>query len=385
MTGQADCGLSCYIHIPFCVRKCPYCDFYSVPGQPVSETDYLTRLKAELHHRRDGLSHDSRPLRSIFLGGGTPSLLQTGSIQTILEAVRQCWPLEPDCEITLEANPESCLSDKITGWRAAGVNRISLGVQALSDARLKRLGRPHDRAMALAALKRLRQAEFPRINVDLIHGTPGHTLSEWQEELAEACQWKIGHLSCYALTVEPDTPFHRLAQQGQLSLPDDDHALALFQFTRRFLSDHGYLSYEISNFAFPGQECRHNLNYWEFGDYLGLGAGAHGKWTDGSGQTWRTANPADLTAYHTGSVAPPIPVDSEEAGLECLMMGMRLQKGMSRARYRQLTGNDPVAHYGEKMDTLLQHDLVEVDAEYIRLTSTGTPLLDAILLHWANY
>ncbi|MBF0628928.1 MAG: radical SAM family heme chaperone HemW [Magnetococcales bacterium] len=366
--------LTLYIHIPFCVRKCPYCDFYSRPGFPVNEVDYVARLLAELKLRRAWLHADPRPLSAIFFGGGTPSTVQADSILTILDGVRALWPLTPDCEITLEANPESCHADKISGWILAGINRVSLGVQALNDARLQRLGRPHTRNMALNALKKLQESGLARLNVDLIHTTPGQTLAEWHQELEEILACGVGHLSCYGLTLEPDTPFHRLAQQGRLILPPEDEALAFFQFTRRFLAAHGYDPYEISNFAKPGQRCRHNVNYWEFGDYLGIGASAHGKWTDPDGQTWRTENARELLGQPFGA---PVPIPPDEAGVECLMMGLRLREGVNRERHRWIAGRDVDEAL---LQELAAQDLLAVDSEQLRLTEAGTPLLDEILL-----
>ncbi|MBF0215274.1 MAG: radical SAM family heme chaperone HemW [Magnetococcales bacterium] len=382
MTAQVETALSCYVHIPFCVRKCPYCDFYSLPGFPVAESAYVTRLIAELRHRRQESLHDHRPLRSIFFGGGTPSVLHADSIAAILKALQEDWPLEPDCEITLEANPESCHPDKIAGWRMAGVNRVSLGIQALDDARLRQLGRPHDRTAALGALDALQRAGIPRINVDLIHGTPDHTLEAWRQELETILRWQVGHLSCYALTVEPETPFHRLAEQGRLCLPDEGQALELFRFTRDFLTERGYRGYEISNFARPGEACRHNLNYWEFGDYLGIGAGAHGKWSDPVDQsTWRSANPADIAFYMGQPFAALREISRGEAGLECLMMGLRLQQGMSLTRFAQVAGEAFEVSRKERLERLTGSGYLEIDEarNRVRVTAEGIQWLDEIL------
>lgn len=377
---QAALPLSLYIHIPFCVRKCPYCDFYSLAGSLEKERAYRERLMVELRLRRDWIQEDPRPIHSIFIGGGTPSLLHPETIRQLLQEVENLWTLEPDCEITLEANPESCTADKITGWLEAGINRVSLGVQAVSDQRLHLLGRPHDRAMALDALRLLQQGGVDRINVDLIHTTPGQTWSLWHEELGEVVSRGIDHLSCYALTVEPGTGFARLAGQGNLVLPDEEEALEFFQKTRLFLTDQGFIPYEISNFARPGQECRHNVNYWEFGDYLGIGASAHGKWTDPDDRTWRTVNGADLTGYLTQTPGVPEWIPAVSAGMECLMMGLRQWRGLDLERHRQVAGVSLWSDKRQTIDNGMAAGWFALDGSRLRVTESGVRILNALLL-----
>ncbi|MBF0416774.1 MAG: radical SAM family heme chaperone HemW [Magnetococcales bacterium] len=379
MTETVATPLTLYIHLPFCIRKCPYCDFHSLPDRLDEASAYVARLIDELRHRRSRLVRDARPLHAIFFGGGTPSLMQSGAILTILDAVRTEWPLEEHCEITLEANPESCHLEKIGAWMEAGVNRVSLGVQALDDHRLRQLGRPHDRDRALRAIDALKASGLTRINMDLIYATPGLSLKAWEVELTEAVALALGHLSCYALTLEEGTPFKRLYDAGRLRLPDEGLGLAFFRFTRQFLAHHGYDPYEISNFAKPGQTCRHNLNYWEYGDYLGIGSGAHGKWQDGAGMIWRWANRTDLTGYLCDDFVGLEPLQASEAAMECVMMGLRKAAGMSRGRYRSITGLDLVDARSEQVMALVEAGLVVVELDRVRVTEMGAACLDDIV------
>ncbi|MBF0263592.1 MAG: radical SAM family heme chaperone HemW [Magnetococcales bacterium] len=379
MTREVDPPLTLYIHLPFCIRKCPYCDFHSLPDRLGDESAYVARLIVELRHWRGFFAQDTRLLHAIFFGGGTPSLLQASSIGSILEAVRLTWPLEPGCEITLEANPESCQREKMAVWREAGINRVSLGIQALDDQRLRLLGRPHDRAGALEAARGLLESGFTHLNADLIYATPGQSLDSWRGELREAVGLGLGHLSCYALTLEEGTPFQARHAAGRMVLPDEALSLAFFGFTRHFLAEHGYEPYEISNFARAGQACRHNGNYWAYGDYLGIGSGAHGKWSDGAGVTWRWANPADLSVYLRESFATPERLSAREAGMECVMMGLRTRVGVERARYRGVTGVDLVEACGARVMGLVEAGLLEVDGERVRVTEVGVSRLDGIV------
>ncbi|MBF0427551.1 MAG: radical SAM family heme chaperone HemW [Magnetococcales bacterium] len=351
------------------MRKCPYCDFYSLPGTPVGESGYIDRLKGELTAYRHLLHHDSRHLSSIFFGGGTPSLLKPTSIQTILETIHNLWNLTSDCEITLEANPDSCQTPE--KWQEFGINRVSLGVQAMNDSRLKQLGRPHDLAMAKTALDKLKLAGFKRINLDLIYATPNHSLEAWRQELEMLLEWDVDHLSCYELTLEPDTPM------AKFRLPDDNIGADLFEFTRQFLQKYGFQPYEISNYARPGQACRHNVNYWEFGDYLGIGAAAHGKWTDHEGRIWRSEHPRTLT---TAPLPSPRLVSTDEAGKECLLMGLRQQQGVSLAIYKHTTGEDLLATKADTIKSLQANDWLIVDSERLRITASGMVLADEIMM-----
>ncbi|MBF0126290.1 MAG: radical SAM family heme chaperone HemW [Magnetococcales bacterium] len=363
-------SLALYLHIPFCVRKCPYCDFYSLVDARADQTRYATALLRELAYYRALLPE--REIHSIHMGGGTPSILQGEVIVALLEGVRRSWRLSGACEITLEANPESFSLSKLALWKQAGVNRLSIGVQALDDDRLQRLQRPHDVALAWKVLEAA-LVSMDRVSVDLIYGTPGHRLAEWRRELEAVVATGIGHVSCYGLTLEPGTAFHRRG----LTLPGEEESVELFRWTRSFLAERGLSPYEISNFARPGQESRHNLTYWEYGDYLGIGAAAHGKWTLEDGTLWRSENPRDLRRYLTvGGLRRDL--GREEAGRECLMMGLRLTQGLSRRRYQAITGRDLVDDQAETVGRLQAFHLLQVDSERVSLTEEGVPLADAI-------
>ncbi|MBF0296053.1 MAG: radical SAM family heme chaperone HemW [Magnetococcales bacterium] len=366
--------LTLYIHIPFCVQKCPYCDFYSETGFPVSPRRYIEGLLRELAGL--GEIYADRRWGSIFIGGGTPSLMEGQWIEALLAGINALKAWGTDCEITLEANPESCTERKLEAWSRAGVNRLSLGVQAFDDARLAWLRRPHDAATARKVLSWLR--DWPgRVSVDLIYATPGHDPAAWRKELDEVVDSGIGHISCYALTLEPGTPLHR---QG-VALPDEEQGAVLFECTREHLTGCGLPPYEISNFARPGEACRHNLHGWEYGDYLGIGAGAHGKWTLPDGSIWHTENPRHLDRYFTSlKELRRQRLTPEEAGRECLLMGLRLTKGVNRATYRCITGRDLVESRGAVVNGLVEGGFLLLDAERVRLTGRGILLADEVIL-----
>ena len=268
--------LAVYIHWPFCRSKCPYCDFNSHVRERIDEAAWTSALIADLDHQA-ALAPEHEVV-SVFFGGGTPSLMPPDTAGALIERIRRHWRVAEALEITLEANPNSAEAERFAGFAAAGVNRLSLGVQALDPQALKFLGRGHDRDEALAAIK-LSQTLFKRTSFDLIYARPGQSLAAWQEELEEALALAGEHLSLYQLTIEPGTAFHTRAAKGELTIPDDDAAAALFEATQQRLAAHGLPAYEISNHARPGAECRHNLAYWRYEDYLGIGPGAHGRIT----------------------------------------------------------------------------------------------------------
>ncbi len=382
--------LTLYLHIPYCLHKCPYCDFASSAVTPIPEQRYLTALQRELQWRRQQLADDPRPLATIFLGGGTPSLFSSATIETTLATISRLWPLENDCEITLEANPESASPQKMREWQQMGINRLSLGIQALDAERLHFLERPHTLEQARQAIAHLKQTGFARFNLDLIYATPGQTAAAWEKELTEAMAWEPHHLSCYQLTLEPGTPFFQRQQGGAWQPMTEEDESRLFQQTRQQLTAGGWQPYETSNFAKPGHHCRHNCNYWSFGDYLGVGAAAHGKWTDDLGRIWRSENPASATHYMTLMEKEP-PDDTQhpilhhrlitptEAGRELLLMGLRQQAGVDLTLYQQITGESleqcraiPIAH-------LLEAGFIQRTEQRLTLTEQGIILTDAIL------
>ncbi len=266
--------LAVYIHWPYCELKCPYCDFNSYARRSISEEQYIDAALRELEHYAPQTV--GRSITSVFFGGGTPSLMNAASVGAVLDRVAALWPVDADCEITLEANPSSVESARFAGYRAAGVNRVSLGVQSLSDEQLRFLGRLHSAEEARAALQIAGQ-HFERMSFDLIYARPQQTEAEWRQELLEALNYARGHLSLYQLTIEPQTAFFDLHRRGRLRIPDDDLAAGLYELTQEICEGAGLPAYEVSNHAAPGQESRHNLTYWRYGDYLGIGPGAHGR------------------------------------------------------------------------------------------------------------
>lgn len=382
--------LTLYVHIPYCLRKCPYCDFCSSAVTEIPEARYLAALQRELRLRRQRWVDDPRPLTAIFFGGGTPSLLASATIAGILEEIFTLWPRVADCEITLEANPESANREKMRDWKEMGINRLSLGIQALDEARLHFLERPHTLERARDAIDQAIGVGFDAFNLDLIYATPGQTPAGWERELAEAMRWHPHHLSCYPLTIEPGTPFYKRHQEKAWSPVTEKRERILFQQTRRQLAEGGWLPYETSNFAKPGFSCRHNCNYWTFGDYIGVGCGAHGKWTDGVGQIWRSENPTNATRYmdmaEDGATDPHHPLAAShlvtpvEAGREMMLMGLRHEAGVDLALYQRLTGESLTARHAARIASFQEAGFVRMVDQRLCLTEQGVLLTDAILL-----
>lgn len=373
-------GFGIYVHWPFCLSKCPYCDFNShVRQAPVDEARFVAAFRAELAHR--AALTPGREVRSIFFGGGTPSLMQPSTVAAILDAIGQHWALEPDVEVTLEANPTSVEADRFRGYRAAGVNRVSLGVQAMNDADLKALGRLHTAAEALAAVETA-VSIFPRASFDLIYARPGQSPAAWKAELEDAIARAPEHLSLYQLTIEPDTMFERLYAAGKLAMPDADVSRALWDVTQEVTTLAGMPAYEISNHARPGCESRHNLVYWRYGEYAGVGPGAHGRIITPSGRRAQSceAHPEMwLTVVETeghGLVEDEL-LSAEEMGDEFLLMGLRLVEGIDPGRYAELTGR---ALNPARIAALVEDGMAEETAEgRIRVTPEGFPVLDAVV------
>jgi oxygen-independent coproporphyrinogen-3 oxidase len=368
-----------YVHWPFCAAKCPYCDFNShVRHAPPDQPRYVAALARELAHFATLTS--GRTVTSIFLGGGTPSLMRPETVAAVLDAVARLWPVAADAEITLEANPSSVEAERFRGYRAAGVNRVSLGVQALDDASLKALGRIHDAAEARRAVETAR-ATFPRLSFDLIYARPGQTLAAWAAELDEAIGMAADHLSLYQLTIEPDTPFARLHAAGKLAVPAADIAADFYALTQEVTEARGLPAYEISNHARPGAESRHNLTYWRYSDYVGVGPGAHGRLTLGGvkratsterhPETWLEKVE---TAGH-GLVADET-LTPEQAADEMLLMGLRLREGIRPERYAAMSGRafDP-----RRLDGLLHEGFVERLPGRLRATAPGWLVLDSVV------
>jgi len=369
-----------YVHWPFCLSKCPYCDFNShVRHGGIDEARFLRAYETEIAATAARVPH--RTVSSIFFGGGTPSLMQPSSVQAILDCIGRHWTIAPDVEITLEANPTSVEATRFRGFRAAGVNRVSLGVQALDDTSLKELGRLHTAQEALDAVAVARLI-FDRYSFDLIYARPRQTLDGWAAELKRAIAEAAEHLSLYQLTIEPDTPFFGLHRAGKLTIPDQDLARDLYDLTQAVCSDAGLPAYEISNHARPGAQCRHNLVYWRGHDYAGIGPGAHGRLTIDNGriatETEKRPEAWLMRVEETGTgLTVEEKLTSGEAADEYLLMGLRLAEGIDLARYSALSGRN--LNPG-RISILRNEGAVETTADgRLRVTQSGFPLLDAVV------
>jgi len=375
-----DPGFALYVHWPFCLAKCPYCDFNShVRGAAIDEARFVAAFGAEIRHR--AALAPGRTVRSIFFGGGTPSLMRPQTVQAILDAIAGAWSVAPDAEITLEANPTSVEAGRFRGYRAAGVNRLSIGVQALNDPDLQALGRRHSVAEALAALK-VAESIFARHSFDLIYARPGQTVAAWRAELGQALALAGEHLSLYQLTIEPDTMFERLVKAGKMAPPDPDLGRDLFDLTQELTQAHGLPAYEVSNHARPGAESRHNLVYWRYGEYAGIGPGAHGRLITPQGRRAQAAERhpemwlTQVESEGHGLVENEL-LTAEEQGDEFLLMGLRLREGVDPERFRALSGR---ALDRRQIESLAADGfLVADDSGRVRVTAAGFPLLDSVV------
>lgn len=368
--------LALYIHWPFCVSKCPYCDFNSHVRASVDQDAWADALLKDLAH--EAALMPGRTLGSIFFGGGTPSLMPPSTVAALIEAARRHWPSADDLEITLEANPSSVEAARFADLAAAGVNRVSLGIQALDDTTLGFLGRAHSVREGLAALETA-QAHFGRVSFDLIYARPDQTPEAWDAELTRALAFGTEHLSLYQLTIEPGTRFATLFDKGELVPLDNDAAADMFEGTRARLSSAGLPAYEISNHARPGAESRHNLTYWRYGDYLGIGPGAHGR--RGGVATVRHKKPENWMAAvarngHGTQTEDVLPAG--ERATEALIMGLRLTEGVDVERIAKRSGvAEPVD--GDAVDRLSRLGLIESAPPRLRVTEAGFGVLDSIL------
>jgi putative oxygen-independent coproporphyrinogen III oxidase len=380
MTIAPNAPFAVYVHWPFCLSKCPYCDFNShVRHGGIDEARFVRAFEREIATTRERIG--ARKVTSIFFGGGTPSLMQPSSVQAILTAIDKHWPIASGAEVTLEANPTSVEATRFRGYRAAGVNRVSLGVQALDDLALKELGRLHSAQEAIEAIAVARSI-FDRYSFDLIYARPRQTLGAWTGELKRAIAEAAEHLSLYQLTIEPDTPFFGLHAAGKLALPDEDLGRDLYDLTQSICASAGLPAYEISNHARPGAECRHNLIYWRGHEYAGIGPGAHGRLNLG-GRRYATETERRpeswlmrVEATGTGLIVDDTLTPGECAD-EYLLMGLRLAEGIEPARYLALCGReiDP-----KRVAVLHQEGAVETTADgRLRVTQSGFPLLDAVV------
>jgi oxygen-independent coproporphyrinogen-3 oxidase len=373
--------LAVYIHWPFCRSKCPYCDFNSHVRDNVDAARWMRALLMDLGQQ--AALAPGREVGSVFFGGGTPSLMPPEMVAALLERVRTCWAVTPDLEVTLEANPNSAEAARFRALAAAGVNRMSLGVQALDPAALRFLGRHHGRDEAIAAIERAGNT-FPRLSFDLIYARPGQGVAAWRRELDEALALAGEHLSLYQLTIEPGTAFATLARLGELSLPEEETAAALFEMTQDRLAAAGLPAYEISNHARPGAECRHNLAYWRYQDYVGIGPGAHGRLSR-RGRKFATRQrrlPESWLAAVEGTgtgIEDTALIDRQSALEEMLMMGLRLVEGVPRARLELASGRKAETLFGRTLAPLIEGGFLTLDTKRLAATTVGRQRLNAVL------
>ncbi len=380
LSARANDLFGVYVHWPFCASKCPYCDFNShVHRGPFDEDGYVKAYEREIAHAAS--LAPGRVVQSIFFGGGTPSLMSPNATGRIIDAIARHWTVEPKAEITLEANPTSVEVDRFKGFRTAGVNRVSLGVQSLREGPLAELGRRHSVEEAVAAV-RIAQSIFERSSFDIIYARPKQTLEDWEDELKEALWLARGHISLYQLTIEQGTRYFDLHRAGKLQMPNEDLAADFYELTQELTAQAGLPAYEISNHARPGQESQHNLLYWRYGEYAGIGPGAHGRLMINN---QRHATAAERMPFdwqkRVNSTGHGMVVDDvltwEEQGDEFLVMGLRLKEGISPSRFTAISGRQISAR---QIDALKGYGFVEtLPNGNIRVTDRGWPVLDAVV------
>ncbi|WP_306110366.1 MULTISPECIES: radical SAM family heme chaperone HemW [Roseovarius] len=376
-------GFGLYIHWPFCEAKCPYCDFNSHVRSEIDQSRWLRAYLRELDRFAERLP--GRVLNSIFFGGGTPSLMKPELVATIIEHACRIWTPANDIEITLEANPGSVEADRFAGFSQAGVNRVSLGVQSFRDDDLRRLGRIHSAAEAISAYE-IARAHFNRVSFDLIYARQDQTLTDWRQELSEALALAVDHLSLYQLTIEPGTIFsQRRARGGLRGLPSDDLAADMYELTQELCEAAGFSAYEVSNHAKPGAESRHNLVYWRYGDYVGIGPGAHGRITLNGArhETEAWSNPEQWLTRSEESKSLKLfsKIDSVDQKAEHLLMGLRIVEGIDLYRHHALSGA-PISP--SKITELTELGLLEVQRERLSVTPAGRLLLNRVIAELLN-
>ena len=375
--------LALYIHWPFCVSKCPYCDFNSHVRETVDDDAWRATLLADMAY--EAALTPGRKLTSIFFGGGTPSLMPSSTVAALIDAAAQHWGFADNIEITLEANPSSVEAARFADLAAAGVNRVSLGLQSLHDAALAFLGRAHSVAESLDALA-VAQHHFGRVNIDLIYARPAQTASQWEAELKRALSFGTDHVSLYQLTIEPGTRFETLVRTGHFIPADDDDAATLYELTGQMTSAAGIPAYEISNHAKPGSESRHNLSYWRYDDYIGIGLGAHGRRLEAATQRHKKPeNFLSAVERNAHGISSEDRLDATTRATESLLMGLRLAEGISLSRLSERTG---IASDGlldtHAVDKIAQLGLIRRDGDRVTVTPQGMPLLNAILPQIVN-
>jgi oxygen-independent coproporphyrinogen-3 oxidase len=374
-TSGEEAGLALYIHWPFCVSKCPYCDFNSHVRESIDQDQWRSALLADLAH--EAARTPGARLTSIFFGGGTPSLMPPGTVAALTSAAERHWGFADDIEITLEANPSSVEARRFADLARAGVNRVSLGIQSLDAGALSFLGRAHGVDEALMALGTA-QSAFARTSFDLIYALPGQSAAAWEAELRQALDFGTDHLSLYQLTIEPGTRFAALTARGELDPVDPDRAAGLYELTGEITAAAGLPAYEISNHARPGQESRHNLAYWRYQSYVGVGPGAHGRRAGALTQRHRKPeNWLAALARNGNGIVEERDIAPADRGVEALLMGLRLREGVDLSHIARLAGRDPVDH--DAVSRLVRQGLMAQDGDRLRATAAGMLLLDAIL------
>ncbi len=378
-------GFGIYVHWPFCAAKCPYCDFNSHVRTKIDESGWIDAIVRELEWTAEQQGADRPIVETVFFGGGTPSLMQGSSVGRTLDTIARLWRTANDVEVTLESNPASADAARFRDYRAAGVNRLSLGVQALNDKDLKMLGRLHNVAEAKAALK-LAMNNFERVSLDLIYARPDQTISAWREELNEALAFGTDHLSLYQLTIEPATPFFTLYKNGTLHIPNEDLAAELFEVTQEMTEAVGRPAYEISNHARPGSEARHNLLYWRYGSYAGVGPGAHGR-LDLNGQRIATQTERlperwreNVSRVGHGMTEKAV-ISPDDAAREHLLMNLRLAEGIDLSAYRARWNRSPGK---TRMAALIDQGLLRLDGDRLIATPRGRLLLNSVIAALAD-
>jgi putative oxygen-independent coproporphyrinogen III oxidase len=368
--------LGLYIHLPWCERKCPYCDFNSHEASVVPEQQYIAALLRDF--QQDLPLLQGRPIETLFIGGGTPSLFSAAAIEQLLRGVAALAPLSPQLEATMEANPGSAEAGKFRGFREAGITRLSLGIQSFNDDQLLSLGRVHNSDQAHAAIEFARDAGFDSFNIDLMHGLPGQSMGSAQSDLQTALNYQPPHLSWYQLTIEPNTVFHKRPPQ----LPLEDELADIQEQGEQLLADAGYAQYEVSAYSQPGFQCRHNLNYWSFGDYLGIGAGAHGKITLADGRIQRYSKKRQPDEYLAAApqefTASRHVLDANEASGEFMLNALRLNSGFTLQQFETRTGQN-AAELAPQLDSFYQRGLLVNDGDRVKATQIGRRFLDNVI------
>jgi oxygen-independent coproporphyrinogen III oxidase len=362
-----------YVHVPFCVSKCAYCDFASYAGREADILRYVDAVVAEITRRSEETGHPTAD--TVFIGGGTPSLLDAGQATRILDALHEAFAIRQSAEITCECNPGTLTTPFAHALRKAGVNRLSLGAQARQERLLRLLGRIHTWEKAIASVEVARQAGFENINLDLMFGLPSQAVADLRETLEAALALAPTHISCYGMIVEEGTPICRDISAGKLSLPDETVEREMYELARQMLAEHGFRQYEISNFAREGCECRHNVGCWTRVPYLGFGCAPHSFFDD-----CRIMNPANLDAYLAGEEAKTEPLSKEEARFESLMLGLRMTRGVKDEDFTHMHGLSIREAFGEKLDKPIAAGLLEWHAGALRLTRLGMDLQNSVLV-----